>query len=628
MARRSKKRKDSEIPAPAGGKGSVAPGLPSWFGHDWLWALLLVLAVFLVYQPVWYAGFIWDDDEHITGNPCIVGPLGLTDIWTTRAGQFFPLAMTTFWLEHALWGLTPLPYHLVNVLQHAACGVVLWLVLQALRVPGAWLGAAIWTLHPLQVESVAWISELKNTQSCLFYLLTILFFLRWLGSGENRKHYDGNYGLTLLFAALAMTSKSSTLVLPVVLLLAAWWVERRWQSRNLVLLVPIVLMSIIAAAITMWPLPADVAGIPDPHWARPLPERVATAGDIIWFYLGKLVWPHPLLTVYPRWDIDAGRWTSWLPLLAALIGLVILWVQRESRFRACFFAFAYFLVVLSPFLGVLDQPFWRYSFVEDHLQYLAGIGPLALAAAGLVWCAGVALPGRVWLQMGLAAGLVLVLGLMSWQRTWAYQDDESLWPDTLARNPDCWVGHASLGVALFQKKKVDEAIVQFKKALDIYPNFADAHNDLGVTLLQKGQVDAAIAEYKKVLDIDPNRAETHKNLGNALQQKGEVDEAMVEWQKTLVINPDDAEALSNLGDALLQKGRFDQAIIQLRKALAINPDDAGSHNNLGVALFQNKQLDAALAQFQEALRLKPDYGGAQRNLAKVQAMVRQSSASP
>jgi len=201
----------------------------SWFRCDWFWGLILILSVILTYTPVWHAGFIWDDAQHLTTNPCIVGPLGLKEIWTTSAADICPFTFTTFWVEHALWGLAPLPYHLVNVLLHAACAVLLWRVLRSLRVQGAWLGAAIWTLHPVEVESVAWITEMKNTESGLFFLLSILFFVRWLRArGVERRTGDGwNYRLTLFFAALAMASKSSTVILPVVLSLCVWWMEGR-----------------------------------------------------------------------------------------------------------------------------------------------------------------------------------------------------------------------------------------------------------------------------------------------------------------------------------------------------------------------------------------------------------------
>ncbi len=218
---------------------------PAGAERDWIWALVLLAAVFLAYTPVWRAGFIWDDDMHVTANPVIVGPLGLKEIWTTNHARICPLALTTFWFEHALWGLAPLPYHLVNVLVHGLGAVVLWRVLRQLQIPGAWFGAALWALHPVQVETVAWITELKNTQSCLFYLLSILFFVKWLRAGKTGGNWP--YALTLLFAAMAMASKSSTVILPLVLCLCAWWVEGRWQWRRLIAIAPIFLMSVAAA---------------------------------------------------------------------------------------------------------------------------------------------------------------------------------------------------------------------------------------------------------------------------------------------------------------------------------------------------------------------------------------------
>jgi tetratricopeptide (TPR) repeat protein len=665
--------------------------LISRFNRDWLWGLLLVLAVILVYQPVWHAGYIWDDEAHVTANPCVIGPLGLKEIWTTGAWRSFPLVITTFWVEHALWGLAPLPYHLVNVFQHAACAVLLWRVLRRLQVPGAWFGAALWALHPLQVESVAWISEMKNTQSCLFFLATILFFLRWLKGRdcEGKTGGTSDYALTLICTALALASKSSTLVLPVVLVLCAWWVEGRWPWRHLPRLLPIILMSVVSAAITLWPQASDLAASADAPLPRSWPERLITAGDAFWFYLGKLLWPHPLITIYPRWQIDAGRLISYLPLLAAMSVLLFLWLKRETRFRPGFFALAYFLVVLSPFLGLIDQSFWRYSFVEDHLQYLAGMGPLALVGAGLVRLTEGTRARTTWLQAGLCAGVLLVLGSLSWQRAWAYESEETLWTDTLAKNPDCWLGDNNLGTALVNRGKVEEALPLFQKSLELNPNYDLAHNNLGNALMQMGRVDEAIAEYRKSLEITRNNASAYTNLGAALLQKGEIDQAIVQFQRAraldpkndladyclglalskqgrvneaiaayqqaLAINPNNALAQNNLaalvqktqpdvapkapalspnpaqahlqrGYALLQKGAVDEAIAEYQKALAINPDYAEAHNNLGSALGQKGELAAAVVQFQEALRLKPDFVDARKNLATAQAMTRQAAA--
>jgi tetratricopeptide (TPR) repeat protein len=655
MAKRSKKKV---------GTGGVSTsvgvqGPPSWFRRDWLWGLILILFVIVAYTPVWRAGFIWDDDVVLTTNPCVVGPLSLTEIWTTSAADICPLTLTTFWIEHALWGLGPLPYHLVNVLLHAACAVSLWQVLRSLRVQGAWLGAALWALHPVAVESVAWITEMKNTESGLFFLLSILFFVRWLREKELDRTTGGrwNYALTLLFAALAMASKSSTVILPVILCLCAWWVEGRWHWRNVLRVLPIFLMSVAASALSIWTQGLQLATVTDPRWVRTWPQRLATAGDAVWFYLGKLLWPHPLMTIYPRWQIDATQWASYLPLLAAIVILAIFWLNRERWSRALFFAFAYSLAALLPVLGLIDNYVFRYSLVFDHFQYLASIGPLALAGAGLARLSDFILLEKPWLQSTLCAGLLLILGTATWQRTWAYESQETLWSDALTNNPNCWAGHNNLGLVFFGRGQAEEAIEHFQKALEINPNYAEAHSNLGVTLGQKGQVEAAVAQFQKALEIDPKYARGHYNFGNTLLQKGQLDEAVAQFQKALEINPNYVEAHSNLGNALLQKGQVDDAVAQFQKAaeidpnsfnthynfgvalvkkrqlddavaqyqraLEINPKSLETHFNLGLALFQKGQPDRAITQFLEVLRLKPDFSPARDNLAKAQALARQ-----
>ncbi|MGA8654985.1 MAG: tetratricopeptide repeat protein [Chthoniobacterales bacterium] len=590
--------------------------VPFWLRRDWLWGVILILSLILTYTPVWKAGFVWDDKTILTANPCIVGPLGLREIWTTSAADICPWTLTTFWVEHALWGLNPLPYHLVNVLLHGACALLLWRVLRSLRVQGAWLGAALWALHPVAVESVAWITEMKNTESGLFFLLSILFFVRCLRAKELATRTEGgwNYALTVLFAALAMASKSSTVILPVVLCLCAWWMDGRWHWRNVARVAPILLMAVAASASSIWTQGLQLASVADPQWVRTWPERLGAAGDAFWFYLGKLLWPHPLITIYPRWQIAAGQWVSYLGLLAMIVILSIFWLNRQPWSRACFFAFAYFLAALLPVLGLIDNGIFRLSLVFDHLQYLASIGPLALAGTGLVLFANFIVPKKRWLQSSLCAGLLLILAMASWQRSLVYESNETFWTDTLAKNPDCWIGHNNLGDALLQKGQVNEALEQFQKALGIYHNYLEAHYNLGVALFQKGQVDEAVSQYQKALEINPDYADVHYNLGNALLQKGQLDEALAQYQKASEINPNDADVRSNLGGALLQKGQLDGALAQYQKALEIKPNYADAHYNFGNALLQKGQLDEALAQFQKALEINPSYADACNNL--------------
>ena len=591
-------------------------GEPSGFTRDWLWGLILILSVILTYTPVWKAEFIYDDGELLTANPCVVGPLGLKEIWTTSAADNSPLLFTTFWVEHALWGLEPLPYHLVTVLLHGACVILLWRVLRSLRVQGAWLGAALWGLHPVAVESVAWISEMKNTESGLFYLLSILFFVRWLRAEDldGRTRGGWNYALTLIFAALGMASKSSTVVLPIVLCLCAWWIQGRWRWRNLTRAVPVFLMAIAPSAVSIWTQRLQLATDADPQWVRTWPERLVTAGDAVWFYLGKLLWPHPLMTIYPRWQIDSGLWLSYLPLLAVIVILSVFWLERTRWSRPFFFAFAYFVAALLPALGFIDEYPFRFSFVFDHFQYLASMGPLALAGAVLARFSKFIFPAKPWMRSSLCAGLLLILGMPSWQRTLVYKSEERFWADTVTRNPDCWMGYNNLGHALLQKGQVDEALEQFQKSLALFPNFVEAHSNLGAALFQKGHVDDAVAHYKKALEINPNYAQANYNLGLVLFEKGQVDDAIAHYRKAVEMNPYYPEAHNNLGNALLRKGELDEALEQFQKALEINPAYVDARSNLGATLFQKGQLDGAVAQYKKALEINPDYVNARYNL--------------
>jgi hypothetical protein len=337
----------------------------------------LVLLVVAAYLPVLSAGYIWDDDKHLTENVCIVGPAGFAGIWTSAEATYYPLVLTTFWIEHALWGLAPMPYHLVNLLVHAACALILWQILARLRVPGAWLGAALWALHPVQVESVAWVTELKNTQSGFFYLLAIWFFLRWKDSRAG-----GPYVAALLCAIAAILSKSSTVMLPPVLLLAWVWEERRLAWRDAARLVPFFLVSAAASGWTIWEQKFH-AGALGADWTLSLPQRVVIAGRDVWFYLGKLAWPHPLVFIYPRWEVDATRVAAYLPAALVIAASIVLWVQRKRWGRPALFTLAYFVVSLFPVLSFFNVYYFRFSYVADHFQYLASMGPLALAGAAL-----------------------------------------------------------------------------------------------------------------------------------------------------------------------------------------------------------------------------------------------------
>jgi tetratricopeptide (TPR) repeat protein len=662
-------KKSKVSPAPARSIGPAAAAQPeAWYRQGWLWGLILFTAVVVAYLPVWWADFIWDDDLVITGNPCIIGPLGLKEIWTTSAADICPLTLTSFWFEHKLWGIAPLGYHLVNVVQHGLCAVLLWRVLRRLLIPGAWLGAALWALHPVQVESVAWAIELKNTQSCLFFLLSSLYFLRGL---KDKAFWTPNYGLTLLFAAAAMASKSSTVILPVALLLAAWWLERSFKFRRFLQVAPIALMALIAAHVSVGT--QQQHGFPgDMDETLSLGQRLIIAGDAIWFYLGKIAWPHPLLMVYPRWAVNPENLVSYIPLTAVFGVLAILWARRDSWGRPYLFGFAYFVVALVPVLGLADITYYHYSFVADHFQYLATIAPLALFAVGVKWLPDSPLAVRRWLPLALSVGLLAalgnllwtlpwaenasqivrtvaliflcgawalagitglipalrpwqssilsvvlltLLGFLSYQRCWAYESQQILWETTLKQYANCWVAHNDLGNALVNRGEIDEAMSHYLRAVEIDPTYTDAHNNLGNLYVRKGDLDHATAEFRRALQINPNYTLAHNGLGATLYQKGDLDGAIEQYRMALRLDPYYATAYYNLAMVLAQKGDDDEAFTDYQKTLALNPDHVAAHFNLAELLMKMGKVGDAVNEYAKVLALEPANSSAYDRLA-------------
>ncbi|MBK8041063.1 MAG: tetratricopeptide repeat protein [Verrucomicrobiaceae bacterium] len=541
--------------SPKHGSGSAS----RWWSSGWVRCLIVIAGLVVLYSPACQSGFTWDDDEHLTQNPCIIGPQSIVDIWTTRAARICPLVLSTFWLEHQMWGLSPMPYHLVNVLMHAGAALLLWRVLLALRVPGAWLGAVLWAVHPVQVETVAWVTEMKNTQSGLFFMTAVLFYLRTLRGGS-RKRLD--YSLSLLFGFLGMASKTSVVVLPAVLGLCAWYVEGRVNRQRLAELVPYVLMALAASALALWT--QDLEGANDPLWQRSLPERLVTAGAVVWFYLGKLAWPHPLVFVYPKWQVDAASVLWWLPL----IGLLML-LGTLIRRRGILFAMLYFLIALGPVMGLLDHYFLRYSFVGDHFQYLASIGPLALLGAV---CST--------LPRWVPAMVLAAFGFISWTQQRLYRDPEVLWTHTLQHHPTCWLACNNLGILRYQAGKVDEAVKLWETALTSDPRSARTLTNLGYTLQQKGHLQEALSHYEKAIESDASFAGARYNYGTALLANGRIQEGLTQLEKAAEISSRNPNIHLNLGNARLLSKDPAGAIQALEQAMQLAPQEVAPLNNL------------------------------------------------
>lgn len=568
---------------------------------------MIVLITLAAYMPVWHGKFIWDDSL-IVKNQLVKASDGLHRVWvTTQAPDYYPLTWSLWRAEWRLWGNNATGYHVLNVLLHTANAVLVWTVLRRLKVPGAWLAGLVFAVHPVNVATAAWISEQKNTLSMLLYLTAILLYLRFDEAGRWRW-----YGFSLLAFLLALLSKTAVVMLPVVLLGCIWWQRGKLRWKDWLRIMPFFGLALVLGLVTVWFQYHRVLG---EHRVRSdsFLTRLAAAGCVPWFYLYKALCPVGLCVIYPKWQIDASRWVSYVPG-AVLVGcLMLFWSKRKSWGRAPFFGLGYFVVTLFPVLGFFDQGFYGVSLVADHWQYFSIVGIIALTvAAGVTLCRRLGPQGRF---VGPLAGAVVLvaLGSATWARSCMYTNSRTFWANALVENPDAWLAHNNLGYVLAGDGDLVGATSHYEQALRLEPDYAAAHNNLGTALLRTGKIQEAIRHLARAVEIEPDWAAAHNNLGNARLQSGEIQEAVSQFEQAIQIDPDYAEAHYNLGNALCKEGKIQDAVEQYRKAVTLNPDFAQAHNNLGV-LLQADRLPEAIAHYERALQANPDYAEAHFNL--------------
>src|SRR5437764_1515508 len=583
-------------------------------GRAWLFGVLLAALTIFAYRPAWNGGFLWDDDVYITNNDLLTAPDGLRRIWFSldSPSQYFPLVYTTFRIEHAIWGLDPTGYHWANLLLHIGNGLLVWLVLARLKVPGGWLAGAIFALHPVQVESVAWITERKNVLMGFFFLLTLL---AWIAFSDGRtKRPWLFYVLALILYLLALSAKTTACTLPAALFLILWLQKRPISWKRIFQIIPFFILGIAMGVLAMWWERYHQGTSRTVFTFLSRIERVLFASRAIWFYLSKLAWPSNLTFIYPRWDIAPTHLLNYAWLLAGVFVCVAIYFLRRYVGRCVEVAAAFFVATLSPVLGFIMLYTFRYTFVADHYQYLACIGPIALASAGLVNLADVSKNSRT-LIFSVALCVVALLATLTWRQAAMYGNIETLWRTTLSRNPSCWMAHNNLGIVLFEKGQLDDAIVHYRTTLQMQPNFWDADYNLGTALLGKGHVDEAIFYCDKAVRMQPNDPDAQVALANALLQKKRIDDAIAHYQKAVAIRPDYFLARYGLGHALLEGGKFDAALEHSRAALLIQPNNADCHTILAIALDEEGQSVEAVKHYEKALQISPQSVSALNNLA-------------
>jgi tetratricopeptide (TPR) repeat protein len=630
------------------------------------WQLALVgLAACIVYLPALRGGFVWNDADYVTRGE-LQSLHGLWRIWTEVGAteQYYPLLHTFFWLQHRLWGDAPFGYHLVNVLLHAGCAVLLVLVVQRLftsegqRVGGsegrkagpqalgpsdprvtsnaiALLSGLIFAVHPVYVESVAWISEQKNTFSLLWYLLAA-----WVYQGiEGRADLPSppgrqsaiaadsasppypffrnpHYWLATLFFLLAILSKSLTATLPCALLVIVWWRRGRLSWDRCVPLIPWVLGGFIAGAFTGW-VEHSYIGAKGDDYSLGLVARGLLAGRVIWFYLAKYAWPANLSFIYPRWEVDPGQGWQWLFPLGAVGLLVGLWSIR-GRSRGPLAGYLLFVGSLVPTIGFFNVYAFKFSYVADHWNYLPSLALAVMAAWGMVWLLGRAgstsRPGSKSAagsssqpHLRILASLVLViLGVHTWRQTAPYRDIETFYREGLRRNPDSWMMHQNLGVLLVQANRMEEAIPHFLRELELRPNEAEAENNLGAALAKLGREAEALRHFERAVQLKPTYAEAWLNVGIARRDQGRTAEAVAALEECIRLQPQAAEAFFELGSIEAEAGRTAAAIARFEQALHVRPRYPAALEALGRALAATGRPRDAIVRFEQALQAAPD----------------------
>ena len=666
--RRRNRRRQTPRNSPPQAPTHLTPSDGASIRRTVLAVLALVAFALASYAPAMlWGGFVWDDLSFITAEPALEDLAGLKRIWfapmEVEEPFYRPLTYTTFWLEHKLWGFTPNGYHVVNVLLHAANAVLLWRILLALAVPGAWVVAAVFVVHPLHVESVAWAIERKDMLSGLLYLACVATWLRFLAAREaaGRRTVGTNwrlYGLALALLTAGLLAKNMVATLPAALLILQWWRSGRVNPTDIALVLPFFLVAAAFAALDLQLVSTKTPAEFDFSFV----ERLLIAARAVWFYVGKLAWPADLAVIYTRWDVQPSDPLAWLPLVAGLAVAAALWLQRGRLGRGPLAGALFFVVTLSPTLGFVNHTYMLFAFVADRYQYLAGIGALAVAiGAGTV--AGRRLPDA-WRRAAAVGGVavLVLLGALTWRQAAIYRDETTFFQHIVATNPDAVGAHLNLSKALFMENRFEEALAAARIAVAQRPDSHDALVNLAAALGELERYDEAEPHLRRAIALAPEEetAEPLNNLvallyrrGDKLVQNERHDDAIAGWrealthtadpsiafslhikmgraewarsasaaaaaphyERALAIDESEASVLGDLASLRIAQQRYADATTLFQRALEQTPDAARFHAGLGYALYASGQANAAIASLERALALDADLDEARAHLA-------------
>ena len=615
-------------------------------------ALLIIAAGFWVFSPALHGDWLMDDDVYLTQNVLLNDPARLWKIWFAPGSltEYYPIEATLQAIQWHFWHLDTLGYHLTNLILHVVGALLVWRLLSKFGLRLAWLGGFLFAVHPAVVESVAWISEFKNTLSLPPFLLAMCAWIDFQERGRSRDYY-----MALGLFLLAMLCKISMALFPLIILLYAWWRRGRIGWSDVKSATPFFVISFVLGLTTVlvgnWFREAHLQSAANPQIGG-LFSRIELAGESISFYFVKCVCPVGMLPIYPKWPIDPPSLLSFLPWPILGASIIWFWARRATWGRHALLGTGFFLINLSPFIGLNSVTYMGFTWVMDHFLYIPIIGLIGPAVAGLGKMETQLAPSKRLWGIGLVALTVVFLTLESHAYAGMFINQETLWTYTVDHNPGAWPARNNLAAVMLVSGRTSEAIEQYEAALQINPHIADLHYNLGGALMRTnrgaeaiqqfqqaliekpdyanahaglanawaltGHLPDAEAEYQAALDIDPKNAVAHFGLGNLQAQAGHWPEAENQYLQAVTSDPADVEAHSNLGNVYLQTNRLAQAIDQYEKALSIDPNDAGTHINLGTALLKSGQVPEAIEEYRKALEINPGAANVRTLLQRLQ----------
>ena len=584
-----KMSRGESVPSSASPTVPGSPRVETFTRRHALGMLVLGLLVVGSYVPAFRADFVWDD-RIFTQTHVVRDWSGLWGIWSSpeeieNEAHYWPLTYTTFWLEHKLWGYAPAGYHAVNVLLHVANVLLLWRLLRWLAVPGAWMVAAVFAVHPLHVESVAWVMERKDVLSGLFYLAAFsawVLFMRETHPGRGRRRYLS----ALALFVLGLLCKSIVVTLPAALLIWHWWQWGRVTADDLLRLAPFFAVGLGAAYMDV----AFSSSREPISLGYSIIERVLIAAHALWFYAGKLLWPVGLAVIYPHWDVGVANPLAWAYVAAAVAVAAGLWFLRHRIGRGPLAGALFFAVTLSPVLGFVDYGYMQFSFVADRYQYLAGIGVTAVLVGAAAHGAG-RLP-ETWRRgtAGAAAVILIVLGFLTWQHADIYRDGVTFFNHVIAYNPTAREVHRNLGEALAKHDRWEDALAAFRIAVEHAPDDARDHSNVGAALIVLKRLDEAEDPFRRALELNPRSVYALQNLAVLEVERRRYEDALDVYRRLVKVSPRNPSAHHGVGTALYYMGRFDEALDALERALALDPmrEDIRTNRDEVLAILQQR----------------------------------------